>query len=353
MLYQDIKFGELEVKGNRPFLIAEAGVNYENSIETAFEMIEKAAESGCDAVKFQSYKAGSIASKYSPSYWDLSKEATTSQHELFLKYDKFGIEEYRKLRDKCNECGIWFMSTPFDNFFAAELADLMPVYKIASADITNYPFLKYCASFGKPIILSTGASTLGEVEKALELLKGENVKDICLMHCILSYATLPQDANLRVIEHLRNVFPDIIIGYSDHVPPYFQCVTLTTAWLLGARIIEKHFTLDKTLPGNDHYHAMDPLDVMEFRKQNDFVSEILGSNIKKVFDCEKNSRLHARRSLVMKINKVKGDVVTQEDIEIKRPGSGIAPEFLEVIAGKKLIKEVKEDEVLQWEMSIE
>jgi sialic acid synthase SpsE len=352
MLFKDTTFGKLKIKGNRPFLIAEVGVNHENDIDIAFQMIEKAAESGCDAVKFQSYKAGTIASRYSPSYWDLTKEPTNSQHELFLKHDKFGIEEYKKLSVKARDCNIWFMSTPFDNYFAKELAPLMPVYKIASADITNHPFLEYCASFGKPIIISTGASTIGEVEKAIEVLKNSGVTKICIMHCILSYPTEPINANLRVIEHLKSVFPDVMIGYSDHVPPYFDCLTLTTSWLLGARIIEKHFTLDKILPGNDHYHAMDPDDVINFRKQCDFVNNLLGSNVKKVFDCEINSRLNARRSLILNKGKSKGEVITTDDIDIKRPGNGIAPEFLDLVLGKKLITDVKEDEVLLWEMFI-
>lgn len=349
-LYSGINFGDLKLEGDKPFLIAEAGVNYENDINVAYKMIEKAASSGCDAIKFQSYKASKIASRYSPSYWDLSKEPTTSQHELFQKYDKFSINEYTKLAEKAKECGIWFMSTPFDLDFARELDPLMPAYKIASADITNYPLLELCASFGKPIIISAGASTLDEVQKALKVLVSSGAKDICVMHCILSYPTKPEDANLRVIEHLKNEFPDIIIGYSDHVPPHYDCITLTTAWLLGARIIEKHFTLDKSLPGNDHYHAMDPDDVINFRKQCGFVSQILGSNEKKVFECEENSRLHARRSLVINSNKSKGEILTAEDIEVKRPGSGIAPEFIKEIIGRKLKRNVNEDEILIWDM---
>ncbi len=350
--YNDLSFGPLTLSGDRPYLIAEAGVNYENSMDTALRMVEEAASAGADAIKFQSYKAGKIASVYSPSYWDLSKESTTSQHELFQKYDSFNKKEYEQLAKRAKECGIDFMTTPFDFDFADELIPLMPVVKIASADLTNLPFLKHCASKGKPIILSVGASTIGEVQQALDTIYATGNRKVSLLHCVLSYPTAPENANLRIIEHLTSIFPGVIIGYSDHVPPHHDCIALTTSWLLGARILEKHFTLDKTKPGNDHYHAMDPDDIRNFRKQCDFVTSTLGQYNKEVLPCEAEARKQARRSLVAAGPLTAGTIVTEKDMMIKRPGTGISPEYQHMLAGKKLLRDVKEDELLQWEMFI-
>lgn len=349
-LYEDIQFGEVKLSGLRPFIIAEAGVNYENSMETAIKMVEEAADAGADAIKFQSYKASKIASKYSPSYWDTTKEPTTSQHELFQKYDTFNKEHYKQLADKAKEKGIYFMSTPFDHDFADELESLMPLYKIASADLTNYPLLTHCAKKGKPMIMSVGASNIGEIERGVKTVEDAGNSQIALLHCVLSYPTAPENANLRIIEHLKEIFPQYLIGYSDHVPPHENCIALTTAWLYGARIIEKHFTLDKSLPGNDHYHAMDPTDLQNFRTQCDLVTEMLGQRNKEVLECELEPRKQARRSLVATKDFQKGEKIQASEIMVKRPGTGIAPKYLDLIVDKTLIRDVKEDELLQWDM---
>lgn len=345
-----IQFGDIKISNSRPFLIAEAGVNHENSLQNAINLVKEAAKCGCDAIKFQSYKAETIASKFSPSYWDLSKEPTESQHELFKKYDSFDKNEYEILARTAIENNILFMSTPFDHRFADILCDLMPMYKIASADITNYPLLEHCAKKMKPMIISTGASTIGEVETAVRLIESTGNKNICIMHCVLSYPTNPKNANLNIIKHLKKIFPNYLIGYSDHVPPFHDCLALTTSWLLGARIIEKHFTLDKNMKGNDHYHAMDPTDVINFRNECEFIHNSLGQSVKEVLECEKQSRLQARRSLVINKNKNCGDVISKNDILIKRPGTGIEPQHLDLIVGKKLLCDIKQDELLEWKM---
>ncbi len=350
MKRSEIRFGELTLRADRPFLIAELGVNYENDMQTAERMVKAAAEAGADAVKFQSYKAETLASRFSPSYWDTTKESTRSQFELFKKYDHFDVAEYEALAKYARECGVIFITTPFDRHFADALAPLMPVIKVASADLTNHPFLRHIASKGKPVILSVGASTLGEVDEAVRLLKSEGVDDIALLHCVLSYPCAPADANLGVIGHLRAAFPDLVIGYSDHVPPAYGCSALTTAWLLGARILEKHFTLDKTRPGNDHYHAMDPEDLKQFRAQCEYATALIGSDEKAVFPCEAEARKQARRSLVAARAIRTGEVLTAADLLVKRPGTGIDPRFLEVVAGSVAIRDIQEDEILQWDM---
>jgi len=350
MRREEIQFGTITLKAERPFLVAELGVNYENDMSVARRMVEEAAAAGADAVKFQSYKAESLASRFSPSYWDTTKEATRSQYELFKKYDRFDVAEYETLAEHARGCGVHFITTPFDLRFADALAPLMPVIKVASADLTNHILLRHLAWKGKPIILSVGASTLGEVDEAVSLLKSEGVQQIALLHCVLSYPTNPGDANLGVIRHLQAAFPDLIIGYSDHVPPAHGCAALTTAWLLGARILEKHFTLDKTKPGNDHYHAMDPADLREFRAQCEYTTSLIGSDQKIVFPCEAEARKQARRSLVAARAIHIGERIGHEDVLLKRPGTGIDPRLLDVVVGATAVREIQEDEILQWDM---
>ena len=346
-------FGELILPHDRPYLIAEAGVNHENCLETAIKMVEEAASAGVDAIKFQSYKAETLASKQSPAYWDLESEPTTSQYELFKKLDHFGDDEYRALAEKAREVGIDFLSTPFDLRFADILEPLMPAYKIASADLTNDVLLAHVARKGKPVILSVGASTLAEVHEAVGVVRDNGNPPLALLHCVLSYPCRPGDANLDVIPTLAEAFPGCTVGYSDHVPPDPTATILTTAWLLGARILEKHFTLDKSKPGNDHYHAMDPDDVRVFRKQCALVHELRGAGRKDVLECEAAARIHARRSLVAGRELAPGDTLASTDLEIKRPGHGIAPRFRELIVGKKVRREVAEDEVLTWDVFME
>ena len=352
-LHPDVRFGELLLRGDRPFLIAEAGVNHESDLSRALRMVREAASAGADAIKFQSYKADTLASRDSPAYWDLKSEPTTSQHALFSKYDAFGDEEYAELAAEASRAGIVFMSTPFDDHFVDSLEPLMPVYKLASADLTNIPLLERIARKGKPVILSTGASTMDEIEVAILLVRSHTDAPVALLHCVLSYPCSPADANLLVIESLRRRFPDVVVGYSDHVPPSESFRELTTAWLLGARILEKHFTLDKTLPGNDHYHAMDPEDIRAFRHECDQMNALLGESERRVFACEESARRQARRSLVSAQPIAAGTRVSPEMLIAKRPGTGIAPGDRDRLVGRIALSDIPEDQVLRWEMFAE
>jgi N-acetylneuraminate synthase len=349
-MYKELKFGSLILRADRPYLIAEAGVNYENDMDTAMQMVEQAASAGADAIKFQSYKAETLASRFSPSYWDTTKEATRSQYELFKKYDHFDMAEYEALARHARRCGIEFLSTPFDERFADALTPLVPAMKVASADLTNHPLLRHIARKGKPVLLSVGAATLGEVDEAVALLRSEGLREIALLHCVLSYPCSPADANLGIIDHLQAAFPDLVIGYSDHVPPAYGCAALTTAWLRGARIIEKHFSLDKTKPGNDHYHAMDPADLREFRAHCDYITGLIGTDRKQVLPCETEARKQARRSLVAARSLHRGERIEASDLLVKRPGTGIDPRQLEVVIGATALRDIQEDEILQWDM---
>ena len=332
----------------KPYMIAEAGVNHEGSMDLAKRLIEEAAEGGAQAIKFQTYKASTLASKDSPSYWDRSKEPTASQFELFQKYDSFWKNEYEELKVACDEFGIEFMSTAFDAESAHFLNDLMDVFKISSSDLTNHPFIELQCSFGKPILLSTGASTINEISDAVAVINNCNVP-LSLMHCVLNYPTQNENAHLGMIKSLQKHFPDYIIGYSDHTLPQDMEVCLN-ATLLGAEILEKHFTHDKTLPGNDHYHAMDMHDLRKFNELVDHTFELLGVFDKAPLESEEISRQNARRSLVADRDIPMGKVIEKDDLTWKRPAHGISPADMSSILGKEAAKDIEEDTVLQYEM---
>jgi len=332
----------------RPYIIAEAGVNHEGSMDLAKRLIDEAAEGGADAIKFQTYKAETIASKDSPYYWDITKEPTRSQFELFKKYDKFWKKEFEELARYCGTVGITFLSTPFDLESATFLNDLMPVFKISSSDLTNLPFIEYQCSFGKPIILSTGAAYKWEVMQAVETIEKFG-NQLCLMHCVLNYPTMDENANLGMIKDLIRLFPSAVPGYSDHTLPK-DMHTLEVATLLGAAVLEKHFTHDKSLPGNDHYHAMDKEDLKHFHQRLNRTFELMGTFEMKALESEAPARANARRSLVAANAMPAGHVITASDLTWKRPASGISPKEIHMVVGKTTVREISEDEVMKWSM---
>jgi N-acetylneuraminate synthase len=329
-----------------PFVIAEAGVNHEGSMDLAFRLIDEAREGGADAIKFQTYRAETIASKHSPYYWDISKEPTRSQYDLFKKYDKFWKKEFETLKQRCDESGIEFLSTPFDRESAVFLNDLMDVYKISSSDLTNKPFIELISSFGKPVLLSTGAAYLHEIEEALSWMEGSDVP-VALLHCVLNYPTPDSDANLGMIPHMKAKFPSHAIGYSDHTLPG-DMENLEIAYLLGAVILEKHFTFDKSLPGNDHYHAMDKEDLKRFKVALDRIRIVIGNTRKAPLPSEWKSRENARRSLVIAREVVKGSRLVPEDLTWKRPASGVSPRFFSEVVGMEALEDLHPDDVLHW-----
>lgn len=332
----------------RPYIIAEAGVNHEGNMEIALRLIEEAADSGANAIKFQTYKAETIASKNSPSYWDLSKEVINSQYKLFKKYDRFWKGEFEILKKHCDHVGIEFMSTPFDVESAKFLNELMDVFKISSSDINNKPFIEYLCKFDKPIILSTGASYMWEIKESVSWIK-KHGNQVALLHCILNYPTSDENASLAMITSLKDQFQDNIIGYSDHTLPK-EMKNLEVATLLGARILEKHFTHDKSIPGNDHYHSMDKNDLKTFIKRINSLMKLLGEQTRKPLESENIARANARRSLVAARSINVGQKIVADDITWKRPGSGIDPRDFERLVGSSAKCNINEDDVLQWEM---
>ena len=341
-----------------PYIIAEIGVNFYDTarvegvapLAAAKKYIDEAAKAGVSAVKFQSYKADTIVSKNSPAYWDLTKEPTPTQHGLFEKHDGFDREDYQALCDHCRQIGVDFLSTPFDYASADYLEDMVDVYKISSSDLSNLPFIRHIAKKGKPVFLSVGASYLSEIDEAVRTILDAGCPQLCLMHCVLSYPTKLEDANLAVIRTLKRVYPELLVGYSDHTVPD-ECMTvLSAAYMLGAQVIEKHFTLDKTLPGNDHYHAGDPSDFAKAIHNLHVIDAAMGSGEKTVLDCERVPRREARRSLVLTRDMKAGEVITAECLMPKRPGTGISPAMVDVVIGRAVKADLPEDTVLTWDM---
>jgi len=334
--------------GIHPYIIAEIGVNHEGSISKAKKLIEAAARAGAHAAKFQTYKAEKIASVNSPYYWDLKKEKSKNQFELFKRYDSFKANHYKELYIHCVKNKIEFLSTPFDVDCLKFLDPLLNFYKIASADINNLPLLKAVAKKNKPVILSTGASQIDEISFAIRYLKEKGCPNISILHCVLNYPTQRKNANLNMIKNLKKIFYNNIVGYSDHTLPDKTMSVLKLAFLYGAVIIEKHFTLDKSLPGNDHYHAMDEKDLKTFISEINGINELSGKKEKKVLKSEKASRKNARRSIVIKNKILKGTKIREKDIITKRPGTGISPMEWENVIGKKTKYDLTKDHILQY-----
>ena len=343
------------IKSGAFTLIAEIGVNYYDiakqrgisNMEAAKLMCLEAKNAGIHAVKFQTYKAETLAAAESASYWDTSEEATTSQRELFKKFDSFGEQEYREIAEYCSEIGIDFCSTAFDFESADYLEPLMDVYKISSSDLTNHPFIEHQAKKGKPIIMSVGAGELDEMRAAVNVVRSVSDAPLVLCHCVLEYPTPYPDANLRRISSLKEEFPDLIIGYSDHCKPDTCADVIKAAYILGAHVVEKHFTLDKTLPGNDHYHAMDPGDARKILIGIDFVESILGKAELGYSETEAAARLNARRSIVSACDIAKGVVITEEMLTFKRPGTGISPQDMGLVVGSVATSDIPEDTTIK------
>jgi len=335
-------------EGCTPYVIAEIGVNHEGSMSKAKELIDMISLAGGHAAKFQTYKADKLAAKDSPAYWDTSEEPTMSQYKLFQKYDSFDIGDYHELAEYCSTKGVDFISTPFDSDAVEQLAPIMDVYKVASADITNIPLLRKIAKFKKPVIMSTGASKLWEIDNAITVLKVAGVSKISLLHCMLNYPTAYENAGLGMIDNLKRYFPDAVIGYSDHTLPEFDMLTVMTAIAKGAKVIEKHFTHDKTLQGNDHYHAMDFNDLKTLMCAVERQSLVMGDVDETSRNNELSARTHARRSIVTCSAVAKGTKLTQGHLTYKRPESGISTIHWDKVIGRVAAVDMSADHIMQW-----
>ena len=330
------------------FIIAEAGVNHNGSVELAKKLIDTAKDAGADAVKFQTFKAENIVVKDAEKA-EYQKETTgigESQYEMIKKLE-LAEEDFRELADYAKEKDIMFLSSPFDKESVDLLHELdVPAFKVGSGEITNLPLLRYIAKKGKPIILSTGMSTLGEIEEALDVIRSEGVEDIILLHCVSNYPARIEDVNLRAMETLKQAFK-LPVGFSDHT---LGITAPIAAVALGACVIEKHFTLDRNLPGPDHKASLEPDELKEMVKAIREVEKALGNGIKKPTKEEEKIKKVARRSIVAKVDIPKGAIITEEMLDVKRPETGIEPKYLKFIIGKKAKEDIKKDDVIKFEM---
>lgn len=332
---------------NECFVIAEAGVNHNGSVETAKQLIDAAKGCNVNAIKFQTFKTEKLVTRTAEKA-QYQKETTDegSQYEMLQKLE-LSEDEFIELANYARKQELLFLSTPFDN----ESADLLekigvPAYKVGSGDLTNIPLLEHIARKNKPIILSTGMGTLEEVETAFNSITNTGNEEIILLHCITSYPTPIEEVNLRAIQTLRQKF-QVPIGFSDHT---IGLIAPIIAVSLGASILEKHFTLDKNLPGPDHRVSLNPEELQEMVKVIKQTTSALGDGIKRPVGVEIDIKRIARRSIIAKLDIQKGQIIKADMLDIKRPAIGIEPKFFEEILGKKVKRPISEDEPLTWDM---
>lgn len=325
----------------RPFLIAEAGVNHNGRLALALRLVDAAAEAGADAVKFQTFKADALAAASAPRAAYQKKSGSSSQRDM-LRALELSETDHRALVAHCRRRRLRFMSTPFDEASADMLDGLgMTIFKIASGEITNLPLLSRIAEKRKPIILSTGMSTLDEVRIAVKTLRCAGARDLALLHCVSSYPAPAKDANLRAMATLEKAF-GLPVGYSDHTR---GLEVAFAAAALGARVIEKHFTLDKTLPGPDHAMSLSPEELSALVGGLARVVSSLGDGQKNPRPCELEVRKAARRSVVFSRALPKGHRLSDADLALKRPGTGLAPAELRRLLGRRLSRAVTQDAI--------
>jgi N-acetylneuraminate synthase/N,N'-diacetyllegionaminate synthase len=330
------------------FIIAEAGVNHNGSIDLARQLVDAAKASGADAVKFQTFRADRLATPgaHKAAYQErATATAAESQFEM-LKRLELDAAAHQVLIDHCRNIGVQFLSSPFD----AESADLldtmqMPIYKIPSGEITNFPFLRHVAGKGRPLILSTGMSTLGDVEEAVNVLRAAGASDLTLLHCVTEYPAPYDEVNLRAMQTLKSAF-GLPVGYSDHTPGIEIAIA---AVALGAEVIEKHFTLDRSLPGPDHAASLEPAELQQMVTAIRHVESALGTGVKSPAPCELANMSVARKSVVAARALAAGHRLIASDLEIKRPGNGLAPKLLPSLIGRTLRVGVSKDDILSWD----
>jgi N-acetylneuraminate synthase len=333
------------------FIVAEIGCNFEGDMGRAREMIRTSAKAGIDAVKFQTFIPEKLASKHAEKFWEIQGCPGDTALEEFKLMPQLTKEQYKELKNIAEREDILFFSTPEDESSFEMLNEIgMPMWKISSMNITHKPLIDLCASTRQPIILSTGASTIAEIAQALQWIEATGNTDISILHCISNYPTLDENVNLKMIQHIKSCFPDYIVGYSDHTIPTDGEGIIASAVALGARIIEKHFTFDNKRPGYDHAISADYEGIKRIVAQIRRVEKALGKEHKQPIESEHKARVHARRSIVAANNIPKGTVITRKMLDIKRPGTGIEPEFLDVVVEREARTDISEDTILQWNM---
>lgn len=327
-----------------PFVIAEAGVNHNGDPALAVKLVDAAADAGADAVKFQTFRAESLASASAPQAAYQRRAAGRSEGQLaMLKRLELSEAGHRRALARAKRRGITFISTPFDETSADFLDRLgVPLFKIPSGEVTNLALLRHVARKRRPVILSTGMSTLAEVRDAVAALRRAGCRDLTVLHCVSNYPADPKDANLRAMRTMAEAFR-VPVGWSDHTT---GLTTAVAAVALGAEVLEKHFTLDKRLPGPDHAMSLSPTELKAYVAAAHEAADALGDGVKAPRPCEEPIRRVVRRSLVLKAPGRKGDRLRAADLAAKRPGTGLAPALLPELVGRRLRRAVPADRPL-------
>lgn len=328
---------------NPVYIIAEVGVNHNGSLELAMKCVDEAVKAGADAVKFQTFKSSKLVTKSASkaSYQLQNTRSSESQLEMLKKLE-FSFDDFTELQKYCLAKQIDFLSTPFDEESAAFLNSIeIDALKIGSGDLNNLPFLRQIDSYGRPVLLSTGMSSLEEVRESLSVFEKSQV---VLLHCTSDYPAPIDEVNLLAIKTMREQFGKIT-GYSDHTEGHEVTIA---AVALGAKVIEKHFTLDRSLPGPDHKASLEPQPFAEMVQAIRNVERALGDGVKRCMPSEENTRVVARKSLVIARPVKAGTILSGDDLVIKRPGTGIEPKYYDMVLGKKLIRDMAGDEMLSW-----
>ena len=335
--------------GQPCYVIAEAGVNHNCDVQLGYKLIETAGAAGADAIKFQSYTASKISTRVAPRYWVEAKDPNGTQWDTFDKLDKLSDRDFKSLLGHARQVGITAFSTPFDDEAVDFLASLdVPAFKIASADLTCHGLIERAARLRKPMLLSTGTSTLSEVAEALDVCRRAGNDEVALLHCTLKYPCPPEAINLRMMEHLMRAFPGMPVGLSDHS---LGTSVPQAAVALGACVIEKHYTVDKTLPGSpDHHLSVDPAEMRAMVDGIRTVEKALGKAEKGLEPMERDAFLYARRSVTSVVTIPRGSAITREMLTYKRPGTGISAKYLDMLVGRVARQDIPEDTTLTWEM---
>lgn len=346
-----IKVGDRWIGEGKPcFIIAEAGSNHNGKLEQAKQLIDIAVEASADAVKFQTYSAEKLYSRKTPTMKYLKKNKLIKKDESvwdLIKKIEMPREWHKPLADYCKDKKIIFLSTPFDLEAVDELEQVgMAAYKIASFEITHLPLLEYVAKKGKPTIISTGMADLSDIQDALDTIYAAGNRQVVMLHCGINYPLAFKDVNLRAMITVREAF-QVPVGYSDHTLGITVPIAAVT---LGASVIEKHFTISRKLKGPDHPFALEPAELKAMVRSVREAEVSMGSSIKKRTKSEEEMYRLGRRSIIAATNIPEGTIIKQEMLEIKRPGYGISPKFVNIVVGRKTKVDIKEDDVVTWEM---
>ena len=332
---------------NQVLIIAEAGVNHNGSLEKAKQLVDVASEAAADMVKFQTFSADRLVtiSANKAEYQNQTTDASESQHAMIRKLE-LSREMHEDIIAYCKQCNIEFFSTGFDTQSIDMLVDLgLEQFKIPSGEITNLPYLRHIGKFGKPVILSTGMAILGEIEAALDVLEisGTQRKNITVLHCNTEYPTPMEDVNLKAMLAIRDAF-GVKIGYSDHT---LGTDVSVAAVAMGATVIEKHFTLDRNLPGPDHKASLEPEELKAMVQAIRNIEKALGNGIKRPSASETKNKLIVRKSLVASTAIRNGDSFTETNLAVKRPGTGISPMCWDEVLGRTAIRDFAPDELIE------